>query len=94
MLDDIIATRWQTLEETRRAVPLDRVQKTAEAREERRDFAAALKPAEVSGAPGVVRVIAEAQTRLTFARAAAGSIIAAAKLPRDMRRAVRPRSPC
>lgn len=59
VLDDIIATRWQTLEETRRAVPLDRVQKTAEAREERRDFAAALKPAEVSGAPGVVRVIAE-----------------------------------
>ena len=81
VLDDIIATRWQTLEETRRAVPLDRVQKTAEAREERRDFAAALKPAEVSGAPGVVRVIAE----LKRASPSRGLLQAALSPPRNCR---------
>jgi indole-3-glycerol phosphate synthase/phosphoribosylanthranilate isomerase/anthranilate synthase/indole-3-glycerol phosphate synthase/phosphoribosylanthranilate isomerase len=59
ILDNIISTRRRTLEETRIAVPLERVQEMAAAREERRDFAAALAPSADPGAPRVLRVIAE-----------------------------------
>lgn len=59
VLDNILATRRQTLEETRLAVPLERVQQMAEARQERRDFAAALAPPDAAKAPRVLRVIAE-----------------------------------
>lgn len=51
-LEEIVAARKRRLEETRARVALDQVQQAAEARSERRDFAAAL-----SG--GSVRVIAE-----------------------------------
>lgn len=53
-LDDILAARVRRLEQTRRLVPLERVQAAAAARQERRDFAGAL-----SG--GGLRVIAEAK---------------------------------
>ena len=59
ILDDIVSTRRRTLEETRGAVPLERVQQLAEARQERRDFAAALAPSTDSGALPGLRVIAE-----------------------------------
>ena len=59
ILDDIVSTRRRTLEETRCAVPLERVQQLAEARQERRDFAAALAPSTDSGALPGLRVIAE-----------------------------------
>jgi indole-3-glycerol phosphate synthase len=55
ILDDIVYMRRRTLEGTRLAIPLERVQQRAEARQERRDFAAAL----ASGAPPGLRVIAE-----------------------------------
>ena len=55
ILDNIVSARRHTLEETRLAFPLRRVQQLAEARQERRDFAAALAPA----APPGLRVIAE-----------------------------------
>jgi indole-3-glycerol phosphate synthase len=59
ILDEIVSTRRRALEETRLAVPLERVQRMAEARQERRDFAAALAPgAGLAAAPGL-RVIAE-----------------------------------
>jgi len=59
ILDNIVSTRRRTLEETRCAVPLERVQQLAEARQERRDFAAALAPSTDSGALPGLRVIAE-----------------------------------
>jgi indole-3-glycerol phosphate synthase / phosphoribosylanthranilate isomerase len=59
VLDNIIATRRQSLEETRLAMPLESVQRMAEEREERRDFAAALAPFVPSGASRALRVIAE-----------------------------------
>ena len=59
ILDDIVAARRRALEETRSAVPLERVQQMAEAREERRDFAAALAPRQVPANPPGLRVIAE-----------------------------------
>jgi len=55
VLDHIVSIRREMLEETRLAVPLKRVQQMAEARQERRDFAAALAP----GAPPRLHVIAE-----------------------------------
>jgi indole-3-glycerol phosphate synthase len=55
ILDHIVSIRWRTLEGTRLAVPLERVQQMAEARQERRDFAAAV----AAGAPPGLRVIAE-----------------------------------
>ncbi|MDR3674287.1 MAG: indole-3-glycerol phosphate synthase TrpC [Acidobacteriota bacterium] len=57
ILDTIISTRRRTLEERRLAVPLERVQQMAEARQERRDFAAALA-SHADGSQGL-RVIAE-----------------------------------
>ena len=51
ILDNIVSTRRRTLAETRIAVPIERVQSMAEAREERRDFAAALAPRTASGTP-------------------------------------------
>jgi len=59
ILDDIVSARRRTLEETRRALPLKCVRQMAEAREERRDFAAALCPVADPGAPPELRVIAE-----------------------------------
>jgi indole-3-glycerol phosphate synthase/phosphoribosylanthranilate isomerase len=59
ILENILLTRRQTLEETRKAVPLDRVQQIAEARAERRDFAAALARARAPGEARGLRVIAE-----------------------------------
>jgi indole-3-glycerol phosphate synthase len=59
ILDQIISTRRRTLEETRSAVPLTRVQQMAEERQERRDFAAALIPRAEPGATPGLRVIAE-----------------------------------
>jgi len=57
ILDEIIAARRRALEQTRRDVPLERVRKAAEKRQDRRDFAAAIGHPVVDGAP--VRVIAE-----------------------------------
>lgn len=59
ILGNIVAARRLTLEETRLAVPLERVQQMAEAREERRDFAAALTSEGGPGAAPGLRVIAE-----------------------------------
>jgi indole-3-glycerol phosphate synthase len=59
ILDNIVSTCRRKLEETRSALPLKRVQQTAEARQERRDFAAALAPAAGPGASQGLRVIAE-----------------------------------
>ncbi len=59
ILGDIVSARRRTLEGTRLAVPLRRVQKMAEARQERRDFAAALAPDAALGAPQGFHVIAE-----------------------------------
>jgi len=58
ILDEIVAARRATVQEARRAVPIERVYKMAEARQERRDFAAALAPAAGPGAL-TLRVIAE-----------------------------------
>ncbi len=55
MLDNILWARRRTLEETRVAVPLERVQQMAEARQERRDFARVLAGGTFDG----LRVIAE-----------------------------------
>jgi indole-3-glycerol phosphate synthase len=55
ILDNILWARRRTLEDTRFAVPLERVQKMAEARQERRDFAHAL----TGGGSDGLRVIAE-----------------------------------
>lgn len=59
VLDNIVASRRRTLEETRSAVPLERVQALAEAREERRDFTAALAADAGTGGSRGLRVIAE-----------------------------------
>jgi indole-3-glycerol phosphate synthase len=59
ILDNIVSTRRRKLEETRSALPLERVQQMAEARQERRDFAAALASGADPGAPPGLRVIAE-----------------------------------
>lgn len=59
ILDRIVSARRRKLEETRGALSLDRVRQMAEAREERRDFAAALAPGADPGAPQELRVIAE-----------------------------------
>jgi indole-3-glycerol phosphate synthase len=59
ILDNIVSSRRRTLEETRLVLPLKRVQEIAEARQERRDFAAALAPNTGTGAPQGLRVIAE-----------------------------------
>jgi indole-3-glycerol phosphate synthase len=59
ILDNIVSARRRTLEETRLAVPLEHVRQMAEARQERRDFAAALAPGTDPGAPQGLRVIAE-----------------------------------
>jgi len=57
ILDDIVSARRRALEETRFGIPLERVQQAAEAREERRDFAAAISAS--SATPPGFRVIAE-----------------------------------
>jgi len=49
ILDNIVSARRLTLEETRLGLPLECVQEMAEARQERRDFTAALAPD--AGAP-------------------------------------------
>jgi indole-3-glycerol phosphate synthase len=59
ILDNIVSTRRRTLDETRRAIPIERLQPLAEARAERRDFAAALAPRTAPGTPRELRVIAE-----------------------------------
>ncbi len=59
ILDNIVSTRRRTLEETRLAFPLEHVQQLAEARQERRDFAAALAPGADPGTSPGLRVIAE-----------------------------------
>jgi indole-3-glycerol phosphate synthase len=59
ILDNIVSARRRSLEETRLVLPLKRVQEMAEARKERRDFAAALAPHAAAGTPQAVRVIAE-----------------------------------
>ncbi len=55
ILDNILWSRRKTLEETRLAVPLERVQQMAEARRERRDFARAISAEGSSD----LRIIAE-----------------------------------
>jgi len=59
ILDNIVSMRRRTLEETRLAVSLERVQQMADARQERRDFAAALTPDTDPEALQGLRVIAE-----------------------------------
>ncbi len=59
ILDNIVSARRRTLEETRLAFPLRRLQQLAEARQERRDFAAALAPAASPGTLPGLRVVAE-----------------------------------
>ena len=59
ILDNIVSSRRRALEEARKDLPLERVQEMAAAREERRDFAAALaSEARADAHPGL-RVIAE-----------------------------------
>jgi len=59
ILDNIVSSRRSTLEETRSVLPLERVQEMAAARQERRDFAAALAPDTGAGGSRGLRVIAE-----------------------------------
>jgi len=59
VLDNIVSSRRRTLQETRTVLPLERVQELAEAREERRDFTAALAPDKSAGGSPGLRVIAE-----------------------------------
>jgi len=59
ILDNIVAARRRALEGTRLGIPLERVQQAAEAREERRDFAAAISSGSDSATPPGFRVIAE-----------------------------------
>ena len=59
VLETIVAARRRSLEETRSTIPLERVREMAEEREERRDFAAALRPSRNSDTSPRVRVIAE-----------------------------------
>jgi indole-3-glycerol phosphate synthase len=59
ILDEIVCARRRTLEQARAAVPLERVQRMAEARLERRDFAAALGAGADGAAAPRLRVIAE-----------------------------------
>lgn len=59
ILENIVSARRRTLEETRLAVALKQVQERAEARQERRDFTAALAPGASHDSPPVLRVIAE-----------------------------------
>ncbi len=56
ILDNIVSSRRRALDETRLAIPLERLQVAAEARQERRDFAAAIAS---GAAPAGLRVIAE-----------------------------------
>lgn len=59
ILDNIVSARRRTLVETRLTVPLKQVQHMAEARQERRDFAAALTAGAGSEGTQRLRVIAE-----------------------------------
>ncbi len=59
ILDNIVSARRLLLEETRLALPLKRVQELAEAREERRDFAAAIASGTKVGSAAGLAVIAE-----------------------------------
>ncbi len=59
ILDNIVAVRRVSLEETRRAIPLERIQEMAEVRQERRDFVSALVSKSPQGATPTLRVIAE-----------------------------------
>ena len=59
ILDDIVAARRRALGETRRAVPLERVQLAAVARQERRDFASAISSGTQAPTQKGIRVIAE-----------------------------------
>jgi indole-3-glycerol phosphate synthase len=59
ILDNIVSARRRALDETRLAIPLERVQHAAEAREERRDFAAAMASGAAPSARAGLRVIAE-----------------------------------
>jgi indole-3-glycerol phosphate synthase len=59
ILDNIVSARRRALDETRWAIPLERLQHAAEAREERRDFAAAVASGAAPSARARLRVIAE-----------------------------------
>ncbi len=59
ILDNIVSARRRALDDTRLALPLERVQQAAEAREDRRDFAAAVAPRAGPSARARLRVIAE-----------------------------------
>jgi indole-3-glycerol phosphate synthase len=59
ILDTIVSSRRRALEETCLSIPLERVQQAAEAREERRDFAAAISSGTGSATQPGFRVIAE-----------------------------------
>ena len=59
ILDNIVSARRHSLEETRLALPLKRVQEMAEAREERRDFASAIGSVAKAGSGQGLAVIAE-----------------------------------
>ena len=59
ILDNIVSSRRRSLDEARLAAPLKHVQEMAEARVERRDFAAALASGGGKGASQSLRVIAE-----------------------------------
>ena len=59
ILDNIVSARRRTLAETQWAVPLERVQELAAARQERRDFAAALATGADHKSPHGLHVIAE-----------------------------------
>lgn len=93
ILDNIVAARRRTLEETRLAFPLRRVQQLAEARQERRDFAAALAPAASPGTSAGLRVIADSSAP-RLPGGCCGSNIAAARLPRDTPPRALRRFPC
>ena len=59
ILDNIVASRRRAQDKTRLTIPLERLQVAAEAREERRDFAAAIASNATPTAPAGLRVIAE-----------------------------------
>lgn len=59
ILDDIVSSRRRSLDKTRLATPLEGLQAAAEARGERRDFAAAITSGAAPAAQAGLRVIAE-----------------------------------
>ena len=80
VLENIVSAQRLTLEDTRSAVPLERVQQLAEARQERRNFVAALLGTRTL-APRRDCGLSQSSNGLRLRGGCCGSIIAAAKSP-------------